>query len=315
MFPVEADRKNNPLVSVIIVTYNRKQEVVECVDSALNSSYGPLEVVVVDNASSDGTQEELERKYRGKIKLVKSEKNIYAGGGRNLGAKFASGDYLLFIDSDNIVAADMIENMIKGVTANKDVSIGLSGPFTYYKSSPQRLCWVNNRISLLTSLTFFKGNGEEDSGQYEKLNFIKVGHIPNAFMIHKDIFKIIGGIDRDYVMHYEESDLSEKARRLGFNVVLFPKAKVWHNLPSKSERGHKSFKGRNPGMVYYVLKNRIIFMRKNSGGTRLFLFITIFSSIFLVYNLAILLFYRKYALLKLALKGHWDGLFMPLTKS
>jgi hypothetical protein len=79
------------------------------------------------------------------------------------------------------------------------------------------------------------------------------------------------------------------------------------------QEGHKSFKSGNAGMVYYVLRNRIVFMRKNSGGIRLFLFLVIFNNIFLFYNLALLVLFRKFALLKPALKGYWDGLTMPLA--
>jgi len=303
-----------PLVSVIIVTYNRKGDVVECIDSVLGSTYKRIEIIVLDNASSDGTAEELERRYGNKINLIKSYRNLYAGGGRNLGAKNASGEYLLFVDSDNIIDSDMIKNMVEVEVRNRYLNIGISGPFTYYKSEPKRLCWTNNRMSLLTSITLFEGSGEVDQGQYDNFELIKVHHIPNVFMLPKKIFKEAGGIDRDYVMHYEESDLAERIKKNGFIVALIPQAKVWHNVPLGRQEGHKSFKGENPSMVYYVSRNRIIFMRKNSRGMRLFVFLVIFNNIFLLYNLGILLLNGKFSLMMLALKGYFDGLFMPLDK-
>lgn len=302
------------LVSVIIVTYNRKKEAIECIDSVLNCSYRPLEIIVIDSASRDDTAEALEQKYKDKIKLIKIGKNIYAGGGRNLGAKIANGEYLLFIDSDNIIDVHMIENLTTVAKRNDDLPIGMSGPFAYYKSEPRRLTWVSNRIDLLTSITFFSGAGEEDKGQYNKFDFIEVSHIPNVFMVKKDIYEAVGGIDEDYVMHYEESDLAQKLKQRGYRIVLVPQAKVWHNVPLGSQRGHKSFKGENPSMVYYVTRNRIYFMRKNSGGIRLFLFLVLFSNIFLIYNLLILLFNRKFNLLKLVLRGYWDGIAAPLLR-
>jgi len=303
-----------PLVSVIIVTYNRKGDVVECIDSILKTEYQPIEIIVVDNASSDGTVEELERRYGDKINLIKSYRNLYAGGGRNLGAKNARGEYLLFIDSDNIVDSNMIKNMVDAEVRNRYLNIGISGPFTYYKSDSRRLCWTNNRMNLLTSITLFEGSGQLDEGQYDKFELIKVHHIPNVFMVPKKIFTEVGGIDNDYVMHYEESDLAEKIKKRGFIVALFPQAKVWHNAALNRQEGHKSFKGENPSMVYYVSRNRILFMRKNSGGIRLFLFLLFFNNGFLLYNLSILLFYGKFSLVMRALKGYFDGLFMPLEK-
>ncbi len=303
-----------PLVSVIIVTYNRKDDTVECIDSVLKSTYKPIEIIVVDNASSDGTTEELESRYGKKIKLIRSYRNLYAGGGRNFGARNASGEYLLFVDSDNIVDRDMIKNMIEVEVRNRYLNIGISGPFTYYKSDPKRLCWTNNRMSLSTSITLFEGSGEIDQGQYDNFELIKVHHIPNVFMVPKKIFKEVGGIDKDYVMHYEESDLAEKIKKRCFIVALFPQAKVWHNVPLGRQEGHKSFKGENPSMVYYVSRNRIVFMRKNSGGVRLFVFLVLFNNIFLLYNLGILLLNGKFSLMALALKGYFDGLFMSLGK-
>jgi hypothetical protein len=302
-----------PLISVIIVTYNRKAQVIECIDSVLKSTYRPLEIIVVDNASTDGTAGELEYRYPKQIKLIKSDKNIYAGGGRNLGAKSASGEYLLFVDSDNVIDVDMIENLMKLSLDEKNLKIGMSGPFTYYKSAPNRLCWVNNRMSLLTSATFFFGTGQIDNGQYDKFDFIKVQHIPNVFMVRKDIYELVGGIDHEYVMHYEESDLAQKIKKQGYDIVLVPAAKTWHDVVLERQKGHKSFKGENPSMVYYVIRNRIYFMRKNSSGWRLFLFLVMFNNLFLLYHLCVLIFNRQFSLLRLALKGYWDGIFSPLT--
>lgn len=279
----------NPLVSVIIVTYNRKQDALECVDSVLKSSYRPLEVMVVDNASVDGTHQALESEFGGRIKVVCSKENIYAGGGRNLGAREAKGQYLLFIDSDNAIDGDMITNLIKGISDNAGIKIGMCGPMNYCKSEPKRFCWVNNRISLWTSQTTIIGAGEIDNGQYNGLRYIKVHHIPNVFMLPGRLFWQIGGIDPVYVMHYEESDLAERIKRVGYEIVLFPLAKTWHNVTLDVKSGHKSFKGENPSMVYYVIRNRIFYMRKNSGGIRLFIFRAIFCHLFFIFNVFVLI--------------------------
>lgn len=305
----------NPLVSIVTVTFNRKDEVIECIDSVLKSTYQPFEVIVIDNASFDGTIEALKSRFANKIRLIGSKINLFAGGGRNLGAKYAHGDFILFIDSDNVIESKMIENLASGLEKNNDLRIGMCGPFAYFKSEPNRLTWVNNRINLITSITSFKGAGEIDHGQYDNLSFIEVDHIPNVFMVKRDLFNSVGGFDQDYVMHYEESDLAEKIKRNGLKIVLFPQAKCWHVVSMVRERGHKSFKGQNPAMVYYVTRNRIYFMRKNSAGLRLFLFLLIFSNIFLIYNILILIFNRKLVLINLALRGYLEGIFSSLSKA
>ena len=282
------------LVSTIIVTHNRRLEVLQCIDSVLRSTYKEIEVIVVDNNSTDGTKESL-RLYCDKIKLIESSKNLYAGGGRRLGYLFATGDFYLFVDDDNIVASDMIENLIK--INSRYTDIGISGPMTCSQEDPYHLCWTNNSINLITSRTTIQGIREVDCGQFDEI--LEVGHIPNIFMLSKSVWNLVGGIDKDYVMHYEESDLAEKVKRISKRIVLVPSAYAWHNL-------NKSFQD-NPEINYYISRNRILFMRKNSSGIKLVIFLLVFSPMFLIYNLIQVLKNKKYNLVKPILKGFVDA--------
>ena len=90
-------------LSIIVVTYNRKEEVLDCLKSIFENDYKNFELILVDNASTDGTIVAVEKVFGNKIKIVKSKINLMAGGGRNLGASYAKGKHLLFIDSDNVI--------------------------------------------------------------------------------------------------------------------------------------------------------------------------------------------------------------------
>ena len=168
-----------PLVSIIIVTYNRENDIDKCLESVFRSSYKNYEIIVVDNASKDNTIQILERKYKDKIKLIKSKKNLMAGGGRNLGAKYANGTLLLFIDSDNIIDKDMVKELVNSILGLYNA--GLVGPLMYYYVDPKRIWWAGANINLWTSKTTYIGIDETDKGQYNDVR--KVGHIPNIFMI------------------------------------------------------------------------------------------------------------------------------------
>lgn len=306
---------SEPLVSVIIPTFNRRDEVGECVESVLKSTYPRLEVVVVDNASSDGTAEALAKRFGDRIRVIASPVNLFAGGGRNLGARHAAGDYFLFVDSDNVVDPRMAEELIRGVTTTRDIPAGICGPFIYYHSMPDRLCGLEWDINMWTSRTWWKGVGVQDTGQFKDIPYLPVGHMPNVFMVDRQKFLEVGGIDPDYVIHYEESDFAEKIKRLGFRIVLFPKAKTWHRATWEKTRGDQHFAGMNQLRLYYSIRNRILFMRKNSRGMRLFVFLAIFAQFFLAYSLFMLMRNGRLDLLGLAIKAHLDGFRFKLKES
>ena len=263
---------------------------------------------MVDNASTDDTAGALRKEFGERIRLVESEENVFAGGGRNLGAQRATGEYLLFIDSDNEIASDMIEELLIGQNRCVDLKIGMCGPFIYYLNSPSLLCGTRWDINMTTSATWWEGVGEKDIGQYVDTPFVRVGHIPNVFMVPRVLFEQVGGIDADYVMHYEESDLAEKIKRSGFDIVLFPKAKTCHDIPREKPKGDKQFAGDNRCRLYYSVRNRILFMRKNSGGVRLVVFLALLAHVFLLYNLLMLLWNRRVDLIPLVFRAHVDGL-------
>lgn len=293
-------------VSIIIVTHNREKEVDLCVESIFNSDYDKYEVIVVDNASIDNTIKILEEKYKSKIKLIRSNKNLMAGGGRNLGAKYAKGEYLLFVDSDNIVDKEMVAELVKGIKFLSNA--GIVGPLMYYFKDPKRIWWAGANINLWTSKTKYVGIGEIDKGQYNKIK--EVGHIPNVFMTRKTIWDKIGGIDKDYVMHYEESDFAEKVKRLGYKLYRVPGAETLHNIPFHTSGGIRNYGGESPERIYYTARNRILFMRKNANLLQYLLFLFVFLPLFTIFYLAKILGLRheKYEMVKSYLKGTYIGI-------
>ena len=92
----------NPLLSVVIPTWNRAQLVREAIGSALVQREGEVEVIVVDDASTDATAELLEREFGDRIRVLRLDHRRGPGGARNAGARFARGEYVAFLDSDDV---------------------------------------------------------------------------------------------------------------------------------------------------------------------------------------------------------------------
>jgi hypothetical protein len=282
------NKKKIPMVSAIVPTMDRIKDVSDCVDSILKSSYPNFEVIIVNNASSDDTKQELDKRFgrNKKVKIINSKINLGAGGGRNRGAKSAKGEYLLFVDDDNVVDSKMIKTLSSYMTKNNDC--GLVGPLMKYKKHPKKIWLYFADINMTTSRAFYKGTAEKDRGQYEEI--IQVGHIPNSFMIRKKDFKQINGFDEKYIVMYEEADLAEKVKKvLGKKVIINTAAITYHNVPLPSEIDQRDNGFRTPRRAFLTSRNRIYFMKHNANWLNFILFLVIFNPLLFIYYESILI--------------------------
>ena len=118
-------------VSVVIPTYNRKNDLIQCLISVKNLLYSELEVIVVDNASIDGTLESVKRAFP-QVKVVRNTRNFGVSRGRNTGLKYIdrATKFILFLDHDIIVEKDLVRELLK--VMNKDKRIGIVTAKIYY---------------------------------------------------------------------------------------------------------------------------------------------------------------------------------------
>jgi len=268
-------------VSVIIPTRNRSNDVICCISSVLKSDYADIEVIVVDNASVDDTIVNIENKFGDKVKLIKAEVNLGAGGGRNRGAKEAGGDYLLFIDSDNVIDNNMVGMLVSFF--NKHDDCGMVGPLMLYKENPCIIWLYYANINMFTSQAIYNGTGEKDEGQYDEI--IEVGHLPNCFMVRKDHFHNVGEFDEKYVIMYEEADLAERIKKnLKKKIYLYTKAKTLHNveLPEKNDETD-NYLFISKYRAYLTARNRVYFMKKNVTLIKYLSFFFLFNPLIFCY--------------------------------
>ena len=116
-----------PSVSVVIPTHNRKDKLIRLINSILQSNYSKekLNIIVIDDASTDGTYEKI-RKFFPKVYAIRNEKEKLVAGARNLGIKNAKGEYILFIDDDNIVEKNMIKHLVHFMNTHKEFGVWVS---------------------------------------------------------------------------------------------------------------------------------------------------------------------------------------------
>ena len=290
----------NPLVSIIIPTRNRCDLLDSCLRSICQSSYKEFEIIVVDNASSDGTAAMVQAKHP-EVQLIEPGKNLFAARGRNLGIRKAQGEYFLFIDDDNEIGPGMIAKLVR--LCKSDDQFGIVGPKMYYYKDKKLLWWTGASINLLTSRTVYRGLNSPDTGNYDELE--ETEHIPNVVMVKRTVYDMIGDFDEIYEMSYAESDFAMRAIQAGYKVMYCPQAVTYHkvSLPGTSTSPFKL-----PMRAYYFARNRVIYMKKFCSTWQFWVFMIVFYPLFTIYYLSKINWIHDFSTIKMYLLGTWDGL-------
>jgi glycosyltransferase involved in cell wall biosynthesis len=176
------EKFNFPLVSVVIPTFNREKLVVRAINSVLFQTYKHLEIIVVDDCSSDNTISILEQMYGEQIVLIKNEINSYVGHARNLGVSFAKGDYIAFLDSDDLWVPNKIEFQLNWMMSNS-FDICCTGFYVNKYGSDDLIRIIRPYSSKIDLLNILYGV------------YIAPG---STLILKKNIFISIGGYDETY---------------------------------------------------------------------------------------------------------------------
>ena len=220
----------NTKVSVIIPHWNGIDVLSECLDSLGKSNYKNIEIIVVDNASSDGSQDWI-RSNHPNIILVQNKSNLGYAEGCNVGAKSSSGEYLIFLNNDTVQNENWIESLVDFLNLNRNVAAVQPKIINYFDRTKFDYAggcggWID-----VLGFPFARGrlflNLEKDEGQYEKIRpiFWASG---TALMIRKKMFIDLNGFDKTFFAHQEEIDLCWKIHLSGKEVWSVPTSVVFH---------------------------------------------------------------------------------------
>lgn len=293
------------LVSVVITTRNRKDDVLACISSIYSNDYPRIEVILADNASCDGTIEAVKKNYP-RVKPAVAKENLGLNGGKNLGQKLAKGEYVFFLDSDTLVDKKLLSELVK--TADSDSRVGIVCPKMYYFDQKNVIWYAGSFVNLLTSRTYNIGCNEEDNGQYDQLR--ETQFAPTAYLVKRSVINKLKGHDETFFMTYGDTDYGFRARENGFKVLFCPTAKLWHRLGKKENSRTIRALGYNlPMRAYYFARNRVIFMKKHAPKLNFLLFMVIFFPLFTIYFLFKIIYFRGgWQFIKPHLYGSFDGL-------
>ncbi|NJD54594.1 MAG: glycosyltransferase family 2 protein [Candidatus Methanoperedens sp.] len=243
-----------PKVVIIIINWNGKQDTIECLTSLKKIDYSNFEIIIVDNASTDGSIECFRETFP-EVTLIGNLQNLGFSGGFNVGIQKAierAADYVLCLNNDTILDRGFLKELV--IVGEQNNDIGGLGPKEYDYSNPKKIIYAGGKIGLIRSKNY--RCGEIDTGQCEK--YIKTEMLCGAaIMLKTKALLNIGLFDSDYFFGSEDKDIAIRLMRSGYNIMYVPSAKFWHK-----RRGSTSGKI-GPLNVYFYLRNYLLLVRKN----------------------------------------------------
>ena len=258
----------NHLVAIVILSHNKKKDILECLDSIFKLDYIEFEVIVIDNASSDGSVDEIKTKYPN-VHLNESKINLGVARGRNLGVRYANKKFnykfLLFLDDDIVIDKNALSEMVNSFNINGN--IGIVTPKCYLTNFPGVIGYAGGMsVNLWTGKITNIGDGEKDERQFDESKFIS--SCCGLCLFSSELINKVGIFDEKFNPYgWEDVDLSFRARQNGFRIFYNHKAVVYHK-GSKKGRGkaideYEFSKSKN--YFYLIKKHATIFQLVTIG--------------------------------------------------
>lgn len=213
---------NQPFCSVLVLNYNGKQHLQCCLSSLEKQTYRNFETILVDNTSQDDSIDFVRENFP-YVKIVKNSVNSGTAGGFNFGAKFAQGEYMLFVANDVEVEPNLLEELIKTITTDSSVAICSAKMLRFYERDT--IDYAGFKLDIY-GFPYIIGHMEKDNGQYDTVrDTIATG---TCLLIKRQVFEEIGGFDDEYFTFSDEMDLCWRAKLAGYRMLINPKAKLYH---------------------------------------------------------------------------------------
>lgn len=213
----------NSRISVIIVNFNGREFLSETIDSLSNQTIAPLEVVVVDNASSDGSPSFIRKRYPN-IKLIELRENTGFAGGNNIGLGHTTGELVALLNSDATADSRWIETMADVMNRHQEAAACVGK--VYFHDEPRTIEQAGAEFNQLGNY-WGRGHREVDRGQYDEECEV-AGVTGCAMMIRREALSGEDLFDRSIFMYGEELDLTIRLRSAGYHIIYTPDSIVHH---------------------------------------------------------------------------------------
>lgn len=247
-----------PRVSIIIVTWNALPLLKQCLPSVVETDYPNLEIIIADNASTDGSSEWIERTFPS-ICIVRHPENWAFCRGNNEAIKHATGEFIVLLNNDVEVPPDWLLPLVEVLTSHPNVAAVQPKLLQYIDRGRFEYAGGSGGFIDKYGYPFTRGRifftMEEDTGQYDDARdiFWATGA---AILLRRTALDVVGLLDERFVLHMEEIDLCWRLKRAGFLIRVAPSSQVYHIGGGSLPQG-------SPQKVYYNFRNSLLMLYKN----------------------------------------------------
>lgn len=251
----QSEKKEPRLTSIIIVCFNQLEYTKKCLQSIESYTTVPYELILVDNGSTDGTKEFLEKyaKKHCECNVICNDDNLGFAGGNNRGISIAKGDYILLLNNDVVVTNNWLPRLIEHIEL--DEGIGMVGPVSNAVSGPQQVANTSYGQNLAKMKKFAQNHRKYNASKTQDVLRL-VGF---CLLIKRYVLDIIGTLDESYGNgNYEDDDLCLRSRIAGFRNIIVHDVFIHHY-------GSMTFKGNSIDYTNSLLTNKKRFFEKWEG--------------------------------------------------
>lgn len=258
---IRAKELNNLLVSAVVITYNGERLIGPCLQSLYAQTWPNLEIIVIDNASSDRTKEIIKQRFP-QVKLHGFQRNRHFAQAVNFALKKARGEMIFVLNQDVELDQDCLSHLILSYQELKTLPVGAIVPLIKFSDLRGFVNGLGNHIRPFSwgSDTFI---GAVDIGQFVQLKAVPSACFA-AVLILREAINQVGELDKGYGSFYEDIDWSFRCWLCGWQIVPCSQAIVYHHFGSSYAEGEK---------LFFVCRNRLRFILKIFSGRRLFSFL------------------------------------------
>jgi len=290
-----------PKVAAIIVNWNTRDDVLECLSSLQQTTYINLDVIVVDNGSTDSSVAAIRDQFP-PVTVIENGANLGFGYACNVGMEQAmrnGADYFFLLNSDLSIDSAAVSELV--ALCERDPQIGIAGPTMYLYSKPDVIQQFGGMIRLTRARA--RGNHEFEVDRGELPDVQEVTFIGGGIMFFRRVVaEQVGGYDPTFFLYGEEVDLALRVMQAGYKLMVSSRAKVWHKM-------YGSFGGRvNSRVQYNYMRSWMILGRRYLHGWSFAVFCGHYLIGVLLRWLAGCARRRTFALMWPAIRGAYDGM-------
>jgi len=256
-----------PLVSIVIPNYNGRELIEKCLKAVLKTDYPNFEVLLVDDASTDGSVEFVKALFGSdpRLRILRNSLNIGAAATRNVGIGASRGQIIAFLDNDTEIEPGWLKELVEVLDSNEKIGAAQSKILLL----DGHLACVGELIIPYIGWVILKGSGKKDDGSYDRIDDICASS--GAMAVNRKVAKKAGLFDPMLAfLQFEDLDFSWRIWLTGHRVVFAPRSVVYHDARVKHKKSGPIQSLRRHILIQYVSqRNCIRVLMKNYDNSNL----------------------------------------------